>query len=83
MWKLIIPNRVKNFIKKLPEKYRTSAISALEDIKTDPRIGKSLSRELKGLYSYQFGLYRIIYKIDVKSKTVSVLKINHRRIVYN
>jgi len=83
MWNLKIPNRVKNFIKKLPDKYKTSAILSLEDIKTDPTCGKTLKRELKGYCSYQFGPYRIIYKFDTKNKTVDIIDINHRRLVCN
>ncbi len=83
MYELRVPQRVKKFIKKLPEKYRLSAILALSEIKLDPRQGKPLSRELKGFYSYQFGPYRFIYKFDKKSKVVEIVKLNHRRLVYN
>jgi mRNA-degrading endonuclease RelE of RelBE toxin-antitoxin system len=83
MYELRIPQRVRNFIKKLPEKYRASSIAALEDIKVNPSIGKPLSRELKGMYSYQFGPYRFVYKFDKKNKIVQVVKLNHRRLVYN
>ena len=83
MYELRIPQRIKKFIKTLPEKYRYSAISALDDIKSDPSLGKPLRRELKGLYSYQFGPYRFVYKFDKKSNVVEVVKLNHRRLVYN
>ena len=83
MYELRIPQRVKKFIKTLPEKYRYSAISALDDIKSDPSLGKPLRRELKGFYSYQFGAYRFVYKFDKKSNVVEVVKLNHRRLVYN
>ncbi len=83
MCELRIPQRVKKFIKALPEKYRLSAVSALEDIKSDPSLGKPLSRELKGFYSYQFGLYRFVYKFDKENKMVEIVKLGHRRVVYN
>lgn len=83
MYKLRISGSVRNLIKKLPPKYRASAIAALEDIKSDPRSGKQLRRELQGKRSYQFGPYRLIYKIGQKGKVVDILKLGHRRLVYN
>jgi len=83
MYELRVPHRVKKFIKALPEKYQHSAVSALKDLKQDPKQGKPLTRELKGMYSYQFGPYRFIYKFNRRNKTVEILKLNHRRLVYN
>ena len=83
MYDLRIPQIVKRFIKKLPEIYRQSAISALSEISDDPGQGKPLIKELKGYYSYQFGPYRLIYKFSVKNRIVEIVKLNHRRLVYN
>lgn len=81
MYELRVPNRVKKFIKNLPEKYKFSAISALSEIKSDPKQGMPLTRELKGFYSYQFGPYRFIYKFN--NKVIEIVRLAHRRLVYN
>jgi len=47
------------------------------------KIGKPLGRELTGKYSYRVGIYRIIYKINKKDKTVQILTAGHRSSVYN
>ncbi len=83
MYTLRIPPRVQKFIKDLPERYRRSAIEALEEIKLDPSGGKPLKRDLKNKFSYRIGVFRIVYKIKDRDKIVEVLKIGHRRDVYN
>ena len=83
MYELRIPQWIRKFIKKLPEKYRQSAIKALTDIKSSPNVGKKLKRELKEFYSYQFGPYRFMYKVDEKSRVVEIIKLDHRRTIYN
>jgi len=83
MHKVILSNSAKNQIKKLPLRYRVAAIEAIQDLKHAPLSGKALVRELKGRFSFQFGPYRIIYKINKKQKRVEVLAVRHRKHAYN
>jgi len=46
------------------------------------RRGKPLQRELVGRWSARRGDYRIIYSLDDDTKTMYVLKIAHRSVVY-
>jgi mRNA-degrading endonuclease RelE of RelBE toxin-antitoxin system len=49
-----------------------------------PRIvGKPLSRELAAYHSARRGAYRVVYRIDDKSHTVHVVRIDHRADVYH
>lgn len=45
-------------------------------------LGKLLTGKYKDLYRYRYGDYRIIYEIDKTNKRVIILKIGHRRGVY-
>lgn len=45
--------------------------------------GKPLQYSLKGLRRLRVEDYRIIYQIDLESKTVLIVKIGHRKEVYN
>jgi len=83
MYAVILSTSAKSQIKKLPPRYRKSAIEALEDLSETPLIGKALARELKGRFSFQFGPYRIIYKIKRQGRKVEVLAIRHRKHAYN
>ncbi len=56
---------------------------ALENIAKDPSLGKPLTRELRGRWSYRVGDYRIIYRIYVTEVVVLVLTIGHRKDVYS
>jgi mRNA interferase RelE/StbE len=83
VYKLLIRSKAKDTLRKLPDKHRQALIEGLGDIMADPYLGKSLSRELAGRFSYRVGIYRIIYKIDEQNKVVQVSSIGHRRSVYS
>ncbi len=46
------------------------------------RVGKRLSAPLDDRYSARRGSYRIIYRIDDKSRCVTVVQVSHRRHAY-
>jgi mRNA interferase RelE/StbE len=46
------------------------------------RVGKQLTPPLDDRFSARRGTYRIIYRIDDESRTVTVVDIDHRRDVY-
>lgn len=46
------------------------------------RVGKPLTRELDGYHSARRGTYRVVYRIDESSRTVHVVRIDHRADVY-
>lgn len=46
-------------------------------------LGKILSANLSGLYSYRFGDYRIIYKINLSQEQITILNIAHRKDIYD
>jgi len=52
---------------------------AIHAIAKDPRQGKALKFELKRLWSYRVGPYRIIYSIEHSILTVYIIDIGHRR----
>jgi mRNA interferase RelE/StbE len=46
------------------------------------RVGKSLRRELAGIWSARRGSYRVLYEIDDDKQHIVVLRIDHRADVY-
>ena len=46
------------------------------------RVGKPLTLDLAGYHSARRGTYRIVYRIDDASRTVVVVRIDHRADVY-
>jgi len=83
MYNVVLSNTARAQIKKLPRRYQKSAVEVLEDLEEAPLTGKALARELKGRFSFQFGSYRIIYKIKKQERKVEVLAIRHRKHAYN
>lgn len=53
------------------------------DLSRSPRrVGKSLTRELEGLFSARRGPYRVLYEIDDERVVVLVVRVDHRADVY-
>ena len=82
MYKLHIASKAKKELRKISRIHQEAIISAFEELKEDPFIGKPLTRELTGRFSYRVGVYRIIYKINDKDKIVYVISAGHRSTVY-
>ena len=56
--------------------------NGLNQLAQDPRQGKPLKGELKGYWSFRVGVYRILYLIRDNEIEVHVLRIQHRKEVY-
>lgn len=84
MYRIIVSPSAKNQLRKISKKLHKNAIAqTIEELKPDPFLGKSLTRELTGKYSYRVGAsYRIIYKIEVNDKVVEVISAGHGSDVY-
>jgi len=56
---------------------------AFGDLARDPhRVGKSLERELSGLFSARRGPYRLLYRIDDEEQRVYIVHVDHLSDVY-
>jgi mRNA interferase RelE/StbE len=70
-----------SFISKTEKQHIRKAIE--KKLTTNPiEFGKPLQYSLKGLRRLRVGDYRVIFQIDEKSQTVLIVKIGHRREVY-
>lgn len=73
----------KKQIEALPDNIRSKVITVLAEVLAkNPFIGKALKAELKGLYSYRIGDYRIIYDVVRHELLIQVIKVMHRREAY-
>lgn len=71
-------------LQKLPEKVRHAVVETIfGSVAENPRrAGKLLRGELEGLFSARRGDYRVIYEIEERSKTVRIIRAQHRGVVY-
>jgi mRNA interferase RelE/StbE len=69
---------------KLPHNVAAAVIEFLTgSLRANPRrVGKPLTRELRGRYAARRGSYRIIYAIDDADHMITVLRIEHRADAY-
>jgi mRNA interferase RelE/StbE len=82
MYKLRISSRAEKEIKNIPYPHQKAIILSLAEIKEDPFLGKPLTRELTGKFSFRVGMYRIIYKVNSKDKIIYILTAGHRATIY-
>lgn len=86
-WKIEFDSDVEKDLRKLGHIAQKRIIKFLkEKIATanDPRmLGKALSGHLNGLWRYRVGDYRIISKIEDATFIVLVIKVGHRKEIYD
>lgn len=81
-YRIEIPKRVQKELERLPRKFQERIVAKLHMLATDPSLGKRLQGEFEGLYTVRVWPYRIIYEIKRKELVVLVLKVAHRKSVY-
>ncbi len=82
MWTLKLSPQATDFYESLTGKYKQQLENAFNRLSHDPRIGKMLKGDLSGYWSYRVGLYRILYVIRNTEIVVEILRIQHRKEVY-
>ncbi|MBI4224456.1 MAG: type II toxin-antitoxin system RelE/ParE family toxin [Deltaproteobacteria bacterium] len=82
MWTLKLSQQASRFYEGLAGKHKKQMAHAFDKLALDPYIGKPLKGELKGYWSYRVGVYRMIYVIRQMQIIVEVLRIQHRKEVY-
>ncbi|EKD52062.1 MAG: addiction module toxin, RelE/StbE family [uncultured bacterium] len=69
-------------IMKAQPKIGARIASAIDELATAPKLGIPLKGELKGLFKYRVGSYRIIYQIVHSRLIITIIDIGHRKDVY-
>lgn len=84
MYKVEYAKGVVKDLRKLPKPIRKKALKIVESILAkDPKLGRPLKGPYKGLWKYRMGDYRIVYKVEYHNIVVFVLRIRHRKNVYD
>lgn len=84
MYKIFLHKKVSDDLKDIPKVYLEVIKKAIKErLRTHPYDFKALSgKKYKGLYRLRISDFRIIYRIDEKTKSVTILAIGHRRLIY-
>jgi len=87
IWTVEFDNRARRELRKLDPQTQDRILKWLRQtlaIDEDPRrTGKSLKGRMKGLWRYRVGDYRIISQIQDENVLILVIRIGHRRDIYD
>jgi mRNA interferase RelE/StbE len=81
-FKLMYSAASRKQIKKLHPRLKPIVKARIEQIGSDPHIGKLLEKELSGYPSFRAKRYRIIYKVQEDTETIEIHYIGHRKDIY-
>ena len=82
MWTVRLSKQAADFLEHTSGKIAAQLEAGFLELSRDPHVGKPLRGELKGYWSLRVGAYRIIYSILKEEVVVEVLRIHHRKEVY-
>jgi mRNA interferase RelE/StbE len=83
-WRLVVAASAERALSRLPPKIASAIVEFMFGPMVDnpDRVGKPLLRGLSGYLTARRGAYRIIYRINEETRTVEVVRIDHRSRVY-
>jgi mRNA interferase RelE/StbE len=82
-WGVRVMGPARRQLDRLPLSVAAAVLETLGAIASKPRrLGKPLRFELEGCWSARRGPYRVIYRIDDGTRTVSILAVGHRADIY-
>lgn len=82
MYTLFFSKKSKDFLKKLDNSNKERIVKKLEELSSNPELGVPLTGNLAGLWKLRVGDYRAIYQIRKSELLVLVLKMGHRKNIY-
>lgn len=82
MFDVHIKSKALRQLHKLDRKHQKRIAASIDELANDPYLGKRLEGNLSGYFSMRVWPYRIIYTIEKKIVTVTVVAIGDRKDVY-
>jgi mRNA interferase RelE/StbE len=82
MYKIELRRKAQRALDRLPKDDFNAVLGAVKDLANIPRPKGVEKIKSAGLWRIRQGDYRIVYSIDDGQKTVTILRIGHRREIY-
>lgn len=82
MFHVQIKSKACKQLHKLDKKNQRRIVACIDQLSTEPHLGKRLEGKLSGYWSIRVWPYRIIYTIEKKIVTVTVVAIGDRKDIY-
>ncbi len=84
MYEIVFTKAAKKQLKKIPKQDQQKISTRIQDLSTNPRPEgmKALQGKLAQFHRVRSGNYRVMYSIEDEKLIVLVVKIAHRKVVY-
>ncbi|MFT5207829.1 MAG: mRNA interferase RelE/StbE [Candidatus Omnitrophota bacterium] len=82
MYKLLYTAAARQRIREYNTKTQKQLKKAIERLADEPKLGKRLTQELTGYWSYRMGDHRIIYQIQHKEIQIIIITVGDRKQIY-
>ena len=83
IFKILISPKSDNFLKKLDKFTEERIKNKIKELSNNSELGKPLVGRLSGLWSLRIGDYRVLYEIRRSEVLILVVKIGHRKDIYD
>jgi len=83
MYRIIFDRQAAKFFRKLDRNIQERIGKKIQNLSENPELGKPLLGRMSGFWSLRIDDYRVIYQIKKSELIILVLKIGHRKDVYN
>ena len=83
MPRLVLVRRARLEVLELSWSLGEAVNNSLGVLEREPLAGKPLRGNLRGLYSWRVGAYRILYQLLDGGKTIRVIAVRHRSVAYS
>ena len=81
-YKIVWEKRAVKELSKLPRDMAERILTRVSDLKNNPESGKKLKGSFLHYFRLRVGAYRIIYRFEKKELIIAVLRIGHRKDIY-
>lgn len=82
MYQIKLSNQAKKDLKKLSKIYLPKVSHSIGLLTKNPFLGEKMSGDFQGSYRIKIPPVRIIYRPDLKTKTIWIRAIGHRGYIY-
>ena len=83
MYKIVFAKKAADFLRKLDKIDLERVSKRINELQISPELGVTLTGNLTGLWKLRIGDYRVIYQIKNEELIILILKIGHRKNIYD
>ena len=81
-YRVEVPSKITKTLRKIPKKHVRAILAALESLEHDPRPAGAIRLTNRDEWRIRVGTYRVVYLIEEERLVVVVVRIGHRKDVY-